>query len=145
MEDQSKKPQETAAFSIALGLAAILFIIVLNKLPFPDDYGFWQLTGIFIACCFVGGIIFGAAAGLINAIYKIIIEILVALLMLFNVVYIAVCWASFDEIIREMEIDFDNKLITILILAGALFIIDLIVVILLLPFARIANSSVLDV
>lgn len=145
MENQQNNSKETPAFGIALFIGAILFIILLNQLPFPEDYGLLSLAGIFLASCFVGGIIFAAAAGLINAIYKVIIEIAVVLLLLFNVSYVAFCWASFEGILMEMDIGPDNKFIGILILALILFIIDLLSVIVLLPFARIADSDILDI
>lgn len=142
MENTTNPTAETPAFGIAMFISMVLFIILLNQLPFPQDYGFWNLAGIFIGCCFIGGMIFGFAASVVNALYKVIIEVTVVLLMLFNVSYVSICWVFFDDILIAMDVP--NKLFPIAILAGSLFIVDIICVLLLLPFARIAKSEVLD-
>lgn len=144
METKKVDSKETRAYSIAIFVAAIIFIVLLNHLPFPESYGFWNLAGIFVTCCAIGGIIFATAASLVHALFKVIIEIIVVLLLLFNVSYVSLGWVFLDSIILEMDLDTEKKLIHILILAAILFLIDLVAVIILLPFSRIANSEVLD-
>ena len=143
MESQ-KNTGETPVFGISMVLAAIAFIILLNQLPFPQNYGFWNLAGVFMACCAIGGVVFAFATAVVNALFKVIIEIMVVMLLLFNVSYVAFCWVFFDNIILEMDLSVQNNLIPIALLIAVLLVIDLLSVIVLLPFARVANSSVLD-
>lgn len=139
-----EQTKETPAFGIALILATISFIVLFNYLPFSSNYGFWNLAGVFVGCCMLGGFIFIIAAAMVNALFKVIIEVLVVLLLLFNVVYVSVCWSFFDAIVFELSMVGEPKFLPILILATALFLIDLFAIIILLPFSRVANSSVLD-
>jgi hypothetical protein len=145
MENQQKNSKTTLAFGIAMLLATIGFIIILNQLPFPDHYGFWHLLGIFLASCFIGFIIFAISTGLMNAVLKIVVEILVVLLMLVNVTYVASCWAFFDGILIGLNLENENKFIAIIILALSLFIFDLICALVLIPLSRIVGSDVLDI
>lgn len=144
MQKTSEQTKETPAFGIALILATISFIVLFNHLPFSSNYGFWNLAGIFVACCMLGGSVFAIAAALVNGLFKVIIEILVVLLILFNVVFVSLCWSFFDAIVFELSMVGEPKFLPILILATALFLIDLFAIIILLPFSRVANSKVLD-
>lgn len=145
MENQQTNSKTTPAFGVAMFLAGIGFIIILNKLPFPDNYGFWQLLGIFIASCFIGLIIFAISTGLINALLKIVVEVLVVLLMLINVTYVASCWAFFDNILLDFKLESENTFIAIIILALSLFIFDIICALVLIPLSKIVGSDVLDI
>lgn len=143
-QQQNKSNEETPAFGIAMIIGAVLFIILLNHLPFPIDYGFWPLAGIFVASCAVGGLILAVATSIMSAVFKAIVEIAVVILLLFNVSYVAVCWASFDLILMELNIDPENTFVGILILALILLIINLFNIFFLLPLSKIAGSKVLE-
>ena len=142
MENKERGSGDSPTFIISLILCAILLILFLRELPFPHDYGFWPLAGILAASGYGAFIIFFMASKLVNAIYKMIIEILVAIVLLFNACYVAFCWAMLDFIKMRMEIE--STFAAIVILALLLFMADLIIVVILLPFARIAKSDVLD-
>lgn len=145
MNNNSNTRSETPAFGIALFVFAVLFIVFLNQLPFPEDYEFINYAGIFIGCCFIVGFIFVSAVSLINAIYKIIIEVSVAILLFCNAIYVSLCWVYFNDIVFWLEINTEKKYFVVALIMGlVLFLIDSILTILLLPFARLANSSVLD-
>jgi len=142
LENKERSSDESPAFIISLILCAILFILFLRELPFPEHYRFWALAGIFAVSGYGAVMFFFGASRLINIIYKMIIEVLVAIFLFLNACYVAFCWAMMDFI--KMRMDIESTFAAILVLALLLFIADLIIVVLLLPFARIAKSDLLD-
>ena len=149
MSEEKPKPEDSPATGIVVVLGVILIIVMINKIPFFDDYSFWSKAGILLACCAGGGIVLGMAAGLMNALLKIIIDIAVGLLFVFNFVYVLFCIVGFESYVNNvaywgLDLPINDNWLTIFIMALTIFIYNLIVIFVLLPLARIAKSTALD-
>ena len=149
MEQKTESNKGTIAFEISAVLLLIVFIIFLNASPLFED-GFWPVTLLLAGSCFAGAIVFGLAMALMDTIYKIIIEVTVALLLFFNVIYAALSWVFFKDVVMEIQSwdlgfeDMGHTVLAIAVLAGGLFIIDLFAALIIIPFARISGSNVLE-
>lgn len=144
MEGKEKLTQ-TPAFGIAAVILLLIFITILKNLPFPKDYGFVPLAGIAVGTCIIGFIIYMIAIGVVESVFKIIVEIAGAILLFINVVFIASCWAYFEQIKLYINnqgifISWNQTFVTI----GALFlfalIFNLLVVFILYPISRVAGT-----
>jgi hypothetical protein len=143
------KQELTAAFSIAIVIGIILFLILINKLPFPADYHFGNYLGICIVC-FVGcALLFGISSSIITGIYKILVEIAVVFLLFTNVCSIAVFWALFSQFRYDAAHLFDTEITAawpaVILFGVVMFIYNLLYVLFILPHVRIAKSPVLDI
>ncbi len=146
MADNTNHKSQTPAFGIGLFISAIIFIIILNHLPFPRDYEFINLAGVFIASAIVAGIIYAFSVGLVSSIYKIIVELAAVILLLFNATYAAYSWASFDAIKASlaeegMFLDMNENVAAVLVMLIILLVIDLLAVFILYPLAQIAGTT----
>lgn len=140
-----KNQSQTPAFGIAIVILFILFIIILNQLPFPSDYGFWSLVGITAATCFVGFGIYSISIGIVETIYKIIVEIAGAILVFINVVYGAICWALFEQIkllVEEQQIliSWNQTFVSIALIILFLLTFNIFSVWILYPMAQVAGT-----
>lgn len=153
MSDQNttttNKKKVTPFFYIAFVLGAILSILMLIGLSKELDYSFMQGLGFGVACFFIVAIIFGGAAMLVDTFLKIIVELFVVLLLLFNVAFIMYIWASKHEtqnVVLEMGIGSDSNISWVYIIAFAimLFIIDVLFLLIIYPMVRAADSGVID-
>lgn len=138
---KESEPKQTPAFGLALFIFFIIFIIVLNQLPFPPHYEFWQLAGITFATIMVTAIIYGIAAGLVEAIFKIFVEIAAALLLLADAIYVAALWSMFDAAKLYFNLE---TWPTIFVLAVILFFTNLLIIFVLYPLSRIAGTSLTE-
>ena len=102
---EESNPGQTPAFGIAVFLFFIVFIIILNQLPFPSKYGFWHLTGICFGTCMIVSAIYTMATGLVETVFKIFVEVMAALLLFGNAVYVATCWATLNNAKLYFELD----------------------------------------
>lgn len=147
-ENNSTKPTQTPAFTIALIALFIVFIAMLTKLPFPRSYDFWPRAGICFVCFLTGGIIYSISVGLVELIYKVIVEISAALLLFGNMLYVACLWAYYKEVeasVMELglPVDWEPAVTTIVVSAVILLIFNLVAVFFLYPMSRIANTKLL--
>lgn len=149
--NQKPAPQEelTAAFFIAIVIGIILFLIIINKLPFPSDYHFGNYLGICLVCFTGCAIIFALSSSIITSIYKILVEIAIVFLLFTNVCSIAVFWTLFPEFRYDAAHFLDAEITSVwpavLLFAIMMLIYNLLYVLFMLPHARIAKSPVLDI
>ena len=94
----TEKPFQTPAFGIEVFILFIVFLVILNDLPFPSSYGFLPLTGITAVTSLVGFGVYSLAVGIVESIYKITVEVTGAILLFINVVYGDTCRAIFEQI-----------------------------------------------
>ncbi|QHI38980.1 hypothetical protein IMCC3317_43800 [Kordia antarctica] len=136
----SEKPGPSSVFQVTLFIAAIIFIVFMNKIEPFSSFGFWKKVLVFIVTSFTTMIIYAIATSIITAIYKALIEIVVVILILFNAIFI-------DSIFYGITPMFDNNNsegVNIFTALLTLLILDIIIIIVLLPLARIAKSNVFD-
>jgi len=139
MEEENNK--QTPAFEIGLFIGLIVFIIVLNQLPFPSDYGFWQLAGITAVTCIIVGIIYGITTELVSAIFKIFVEVAAVLLLLADAIYVASSWAMLDNVKIYFNLE---TWPTLLVLAIILFVSNILAVFMLYPLSKIAGTKLIE-
>jgi len=135
----SKESGPSPVFQVTLFIAAIIFIIFMNKVEPFSSFGFWKKVLIFFVSSIVTGIIYAIATSIITAIYKALIEIIVVILILFNALFIASLFFSITPIF-----DYNGKEASVFAALLLLLILDIVVIMVLLPLARIAKSNVFD-
>ena len=149
MNDKLESNKSTIAFEITVVLLFIVFIAFLNMSSLFED-GFWPVTKVILISCCCGAVIFGLAIALMDSLFKIIVEVIVALLLFFNVVFVSLSWVflnDFIELVQTWDLGFEstgNTVVSILCLALILFVIDLFAAIIIIPFSRISGSNVLE-
>ncbi len=144
--ENKDNPSTSAVFPIALLIAAGCFFYYIYTDPYYlfHEYTLKEKIIAFVISCFLGGIIFGFASGIINAIYKAIIEIIVVVVLTGNVIYIAANYNKVRYLISNSQVETSDKIIEIILILLLLLLCNVIFVVILLPFARIAKSDLLD-
>lgn len=144
--EESNKPSTSPVFPIVLLLAAGVFFYFIYKDPeyLFLGYSLTEKIVAFVICCVIGGVIFAIASGLINAIYKAIIEILIVILLFSNALYIAYYYPKVRYLFDSSFADTSEKVKYVALLLLILFLYNIIFVVILIPFARIAKSDLLD-
>jgi hypothetical protein len=152
MEDKEKtivkeKLKPTPAFGIALILLLIIFIIYLFNSPLTAGYGFWPLIGIGAACAFVGGIIYGFAYGIVEGIFKVLVEIIAVFVLFSNAMYLVNCWVTWDLMklkAKELGIlqNWNSDLLATLYVLLPLLIVNIFAFFIIYPLSRIAGTRV---
>jgi len=140
--------KQTPAFAISLIVLFIMYLIILNQLPFPHDYGFGALAVVTVASVVIGLMIYGISLGIIQTIYKVLVEIAGAVLLFFNVTLLAVSWSALNEIkayLAELEIlvEWNQTFLTVLAVLLSLLIFNLLAIWVLYPLAQIAGTTLL--
>lgn len=144
--DEYKKPSTSGVFPIALiaAMALFFYLIYADIENLFLGYSTTEKVVAFIISCIIGGVIFAVATGLINAIYKAIIEILVVILLFSNAMYVAFFYAKVRFFFEASYIDTSEKIKRVALILLGLFLYNIIFVVILIPFARIAKSDLLD-
>ncbi len=140
--------KQTPAFVISLIVLFVLYLIILNQLPFPHDYGFGALAVVTVASVVIGLMIYGISLGIIQTIYTVLVEIAVAVLLFFNVTLLVVSWSAINEIkayLAKLEIlvEWNDNLLAILAVLLGLFIFNLLTIWVLYPLAQISGTTLL--
>lgn len=136
-------------FEIALIVAGIILIVILNQIPFPDHYSFFNYLVVFLVSGFFGALAFMIVNGLMSEIYRFIVNILAVFYILLNAVYISLCIAYFELLKLRLASTFnfdpyENSFLVFLILAVILILWNIGVAIFFVPIAKLFDEELLS-
>ncbi len=134
-------------YYIAIIVLLILFIFILQVLPFPGYYDFGRKAGVCAVSCFIGIVAYGLILGFVEMVMRILVELAGAVLLFINVVYVASGWAFFEEIkaqFLEWVPDISEKLNIIIIIGLVLILLvfNLLVMLVLYPLSKITDANI---
>ncbi|HEY1232818.1 MAG TPA: hypothetical protein VGH22_05515 [Candidatus Binatia bacterium] len=141
--------RSTPVFGVAGVLALLAFIGLLASLPLPGNPQDETRFKIGLAAGFAGLIVTGLAAGFAKFALRALVEIAVVAVCFSNAVAAVAAWmwsAYLSELVSTWKIaSAENALLTALALAACvIFVIDVALMLVLCPLAKVAGSNVLE-
>ena len=140
------RPGKTPALAIAFVLLLVIYLVAVFKMPMPGDPDFWMRAAIAFGSAFAGGGICVMALGFVEAAFKVLVEVAMALLIFGNVMTGMLVWINADylrDYIIELDgVPNDKAFIAGLVAAAiALFIADVLAFLVLYPLAKTAGTK----
>ncbi|MFY0631456.1 MAG: hypothetical protein JXR05_13820 [Flavobacteriaceae bacterium] len=145
--EEKGKPTQTPAFAITIIILLIVFIIFMVKSPLYEKYDFWPFVGIGAGSVFIGIIIYMLAYGIVESIFKIIVEVIAAILIFINVIYLVHSWETFELMkysVYELGIlrSWNQNFVTVLAILIPMLIVNIVAFFIIYPLSRIAGTRV---
>lgn len=136
----------TPAFLIAIGVLLVVFVIYVSKTSLTYEETVWPAIGAGAACAFIGGIVYTIGLGIVESIYKVLVEIMAALLLFANAIYLVESWISFNRIkidVIRLGIleDWNLEFRTVLYILLPLILANIVAFFIIYPLSRIAGTK----
>jgi len=140
------RPGASPVLWVALGVAFLLYVWCVRQLPFPGDPSaserFWIGAGVLCVTVFICG----GALELVELAFKALVESALALLLLFNAVagvLLVVLAPDLEPMVASLERVQDEHARGLVFFIGAvaLFVLDVGVLLVLFPLAKVAGTD----